>query len=95
MPSAKGVVTGKVFEYLQSQRPIIAIGPVDGDLAHILHDTSSGVMVDFEDISTLKKLIKEQYQLYKKGALEIQSKDIERYHRKSLTKGLATVLKSM
>ena len=52
--SAKGIITGKIFEYLQAKRPILAIGPVDGDLAEIINDTNSGVVIDFKDVETLK-----------------------------------------
>ena len=36
VPFSKGIVTGKIFEYLQARRPVLAIGPTDGDLAAIL-----------------------------------------------------------
>ena len=58
VPSAKSLITGKVFEYLQSQRPVIGIGPVDGDLAAILNETGAGQVVDFEDLVFLFKLVK-------------------------------------
>ena len=29
VPSAKGIITGKIFEYLQAKRPILAIGTED------------------------------------------------------------------
>ena len=32
-PNAKGIITGKVFEYIASGRPILVIGPKDGDLS--------------------------------------------------------------
>jgi glycosyltransferase involved in cell wall biosynthesis len=35
-PNAKGILTGKIFEYMASGRPILAIGPKDGDTAIIL-----------------------------------------------------------
>ncbi|MCX7729393.1 MAG: glycosyl transferase family 1, partial [Bacteroidia bacterium] len=34
-PNSKGILTGKLFEYLALQKPILAIGPTDGDAAHI------------------------------------------------------------
>ena len=95
VPSAKSVITGKVFEYLQSERPIIGIGPVDGDLAEILHETGSGQMIDFDDIASLKDLLRKQYALYQAGGIKSKAKQIDRYHRKNLTKDLAALLESL
>ena len=65
VPSAKSLVTGQIFEYLQSKRPVIGIGPVEGDLAGILNDTGAGQVIDFEEISSLNDLIKSYYSLFK------------------------------
>ena len=46
--SQKGIVTGKVFEYLASEQPILAIGPADGDAAAILKQQEGTLMVDFD-----------------------------------------------
>ncbi len=46
--SQKGIVTGKVFEYLASEQPILAIGPADGDAAAILNEQEGTLMVPFE-----------------------------------------------
>jgi hypothetical protein len=46
--SQKGIVTGKVFEYLASEQPILAIGPSDGDAAAILKQQAGTFMVDFD-----------------------------------------------
>jgi len=45
--SQKGIVTGKVFEYLASEQPILAIGPSDGDAAFILNEQEGTLMIDF------------------------------------------------
>lgn len=45
--SQKGIVTGKVFEYLASQQAILAIGPADGDAAAILNSQQGTFRVDF------------------------------------------------
>lgn len=95
VPSAKGIITGKIFEYLQAKRPILAIGPKDGDLAEILAKTNAGVIVDFDDKKQLKKEIIQLYADYKKGNLSINSNNIEQYHRKKLTEQLSIILKQV
>lgn len=45
--SQKGIVTGKLFEYLASEQPILAIGPKDGDAAAILKQQAGTFVVDF------------------------------------------------
>lgn len=94
VPSAKGIITGKIFEYLVAKRPILAIGPKDGDLAEILEETESGKIVDFEDVENLKIVLKEFYHDYLKKELNVSSKGIHKYHRKELTKELAELIKN-
>ncbi|HSQ46448.1 MAG TPA: glycosyltransferase, partial [Lutibacter sp.] len=55
VPSAKGIITGKIFEYLMAKRPVLAIAPLNGDLAEIIKETNSGIVIDFGDIVALKK----------------------------------------
>jgi hypothetical protein len=95
VPSAKGIITGKIFEYLMVNRPILAIAPKDGDLAEILNETNAGTVVDFEDSTTLKNTILELYSKYKKGNLSVNSKNIEQFHRRELTKKVAEILKEL
>jgi len=95
VPSAKGIITGKIFEYLQSERPILAIAPKDGDVAEIIEITNSGLVIDFNDIENLKKAIVDYYHKFKAGNLKVASKNIDQYHRKNLTKNLADVIKGL
>ncbi len=95
VPSAKGIVTGKIFEYMHARRPVLAIGPTDGDLAQIIKKTHSGVILDFEDESGLEKVLKGFYQQYKTGSLEVNSRNIVGYHRRNLTGELFELLKEL
>ena len=94
VPSAKGIITGKIFEYLNAKRPILAIAPKNGDLAKIISNTNSGYVIDFTDEINLKKTILTLYQKYKKNTLAVQSINIEQYHRKNLTKKLVAIIKN-
>lgn len=95
VPSAKGIITGKIFEYLMAKRPILAIAPADGDLAAILQNTNAGKVVDFEDNVLLKKNILNLYNKFKQGNLDVESKNIEQFHRKQLTKKVAEIINSI
>jgi glycosyltransferase involved in cell wall biosynthesis len=92
VPSAKSIVTGKVFEYLRAHRPILAMAPVDGDLAQIIYETNSGKVVDFNNKESLKELILSYFEQYQKGKLNVDSRNIEQYHRKNLTAQLVKIL---
>ena len=91
----EGILTGKLFEYLKAKRPILAIGPEKGDLATILQETNSGVIVNFDAEEKLKLEIVALYQKYKEDKLTVNFSNIEKYHRKELTKKLAFILKSL
>ena len=92
-PNAKGILTGKLYEYLASGRPILAIGPEDGDAARLLKETQAGFIVDFEDKDKMKKVIRALYQKYLEGGLPPnETKEIERYSRKALAGEYAALL---
>ena len=95
VPSARGIITGKIFEYLQAKRPILAIGPEDGDAAEILKNTNSGSIFGFENKQKLKQHILELYKDYKKNQLIVDSENIEQYHRRELTRKLAHLVRSI
>lgn len=40
--SSKSIITGKLFEYLASGKPILCLGPVDGDAAEIINECKAG-----------------------------------------------------
>ena len=94
-PNAKGIITGKIFEYLQAKRPILAIAPTNGDLAEIITNTQSGIVADFNDKQNIKKALLSYYLKYQKNTLNICPKNIEKYHRRELTKKLAEVIFSI
>ena len=92
---AKGIITGKVFEYLTSKRPVLAVAPTDGDLANILKSTNAGIAIDFEDAAKLKSTILDFYKKYKEGNLQSHCIGIQKYHRKNLTQQLAQLIKEI
>jgi hypothetical protein len=92
VPSAKGIITGKIFEYLMAKRPILAIAPTKGDLSEIIRKTNSGDVIDFNDAKNLKSTILDLYSKFKQGKSTIDSKNIEQFHRRELTKQVSEII---
>ncbi len=95
VPSAKGIITGKIFEYLMAKRPILAIAPPDGDLAEILKKSNAGTVVGFNEKEQLKNSILALYEQFEKGNLQVNSNNIEQYHRRELTKKVAEIIEKI
>lgn len=90
-PEAMGRIPGKLFEYMATHRPVLAIGPEDGDSAKIIHQTHCGQAINFTDKASLKNHVRKSFEAYKNGALKIDPKDIEAYERRNLTRSLTEV----
>lgn len=84
----KGILTGKLFEYLACQKPIIGIGPEDGEAAAIIREQNAGEMVGYEGYRRLSALFK-QY-TSKNDQLILNS---EKYSREKQTNWLSDVIK--
>jgi glycosyltransferase involved in cell wall biosynthesis len=84
----KGILTGKFFEYLASGKPILAIGPSDGDLAKLIQETESGMLFDYSDSGGMKAFIDG---VFTKPFQSKRAKAVN-YSRKYLTKLLAEKL---
>ena len=92
-PNAKGILTGKLFEYMASGRPILCIGPEDGDSARILNETQTGVTVDFSDKEKMKSVILDFIKKHQENQLGImRNESIEKYSRRNLAKAFADIL---
>lgn len=94
-PNAKGVVTGKLFEYLAAKRPILCIGPTDGDAAKIIVETQSGHCAAYDDVARIKTILKDYFNKFLKSELISDAKNIEAYSRKNLTEKLSEELNNI
>jgi glycosyltransferase involved in cell wall biosynthesis len=90
----KSIIPGKLFEYMVSNRPIIAIGPPDSDFAEIITETNTGVFFDYTEKIKLKALILKYYNQFLEGNLQSFGVGLQKYSRKNLTKELAQLIHS-
>lgn len=88
----KSIIPGKLFEYMVSNRPIIAIGPKDSDFAEIITETNTGVFFDYSEKMKLKSVILDFYNQFLEGKLQANGVGLQRYSRKNLTKELSQLI---
>lgn len=91
-PNNKGVLSGKLFEYLAACRPIFGVGMPDGDAAVILKETGAGTLCDFDDYEGTKKAVSDLYRKYKSNQLSVNLSSIDKYSRESCAKEYALLL---
>ncbi|SHF45253.1 Glycosyltransferase involved in cell wall bisynthesis [Mariniphaga anaerophila] len=83
-PNARGILPGKMYEYMALRRPILAIGPTDSDFAQILAETNAGAAIGFNDSSGMKAVLNNYFMLFREGKLQVQSASVDKYSRKNL-----------
>jgi glycosyltransferase involved in cell wall biosynthesis len=91
----KGIIAGKLFEYMVAARPIIGLGPKDADIAKIIQQTNTGAYFLYTEKAKLKTQILAYYEAYKQQKLQVSPIGLEQYSRKALTKKLAEVLHAL
>lgn len=91
-PNARSIATGKLFEYLSARRPILGVGPADGDAADILKECNAGKMIGFDDAEGIRRLLGQWLAQHREGTLKSSSARIEQYSRRHLTEQYAGLL---
>ena len=94
-PDTRCIIPGKVFEYMASKRPILALGPKDADVAKIIEETDSGHFFEYHEYERMKTQITNHFKAFQEKELVSQSKGIEKYSRESLTRELTKVLNAV
>ncbi len=89
VPHNKGLLSGKIFEYLASGTKIMGIGPADGDAAKILHSCSAGKMIDYDDSASIENYLKKSYNEWEKGMNTVGENHCEEFSRENLTAEMA------
>lgn len=92
-PNAKQILTGKLFEYLASSKPILCIGPTDSDSASVLKETGAGVVFGYHDVEGIYTYLRHCLLKGYDAELSRNKSAIFAYERNNLTKQLIHVIK--
>jgi glycosyltransferase involved in cell wall biosynthesis len=94
----KGVLSGKVFEYLAAGRPILAVVPPDGEAARLVRETDAGVVVAPDDVEGMSDALHELHARHLNGGLPAVelSPDVQaRLSRKARVEEMAALLEEV
>lgn len=86
--SNKSIITGKLFEYLASGKPILCLGPVDGDAAEIINSCNAGRTFSYYDIGDISDFMVKS--IHKPGKSDKTA--IEKFSRMKLVRRIAAIL---
>jgi glycosyltransferase involved in cell wall biosynthesis len=92
----RGVLSGKVFEYLAAERPILAAVPPDGAAAELIRETDAGVVVAPDDVKGLQEALRGLHARWRAGELDgtpLAPDDRERLGRAARVEELAELLR--
>ncbi len=94
--SGLGSLSGKIFEYIATGKPILGLVPANGAAASLIRKTQTGIVVSPENISDIYNSIYELYKRWNKSSLQIYPHKplIKKYSRESQTKLLIRVFQS-
>jgi len=88
----RGIIPGKLFEYMAAKRPVLAVGPEGWDAGKIIEKTMTGRVFDYGMRAELRATLLDWYQQYRERNLHPEGKDIKEYSRRELTRKLADEL---
>lgn len=93
----RGTIAGKVYEYLASGKPILALAPPESELAGIIETTTSGVVVSPDDVPGIAGALGNLYHRWLVKDLSICSdRDrIAAFDRKGQTKKLSEIFSAL
>jgi glycosyltransferase involved in cell wall biosynthesis len=94
----RGILSGKVFEYLAAERPILAVVPPDGAAAQLIRDAGAGVVAASEDEDAIRDALLSLHDRWRRGELEgppLSAEWREKLSRASRVEELADLLKAL
>jgi glycosyltransferase involved in cell wall biosynthesis len=94
----RGVLSGKVFEYLAAERPVLAVVPEDGAAARLVRDTGAGVVAGPDDVAAIRDSLVSLHDRWRAGTLDgvaLAPEWRDRLSRASRVEELADLLESL
>lgn len=92
MKLTQSIIPGKLFEYFQAERPILAVGPEDWDVKQLIRKQNAGETFQYNEFKNIKAYIKTCYRDFLNGRLGYEEANHGQFHRKTLTEEYSKII---
>lgn len=94
---SKDIVPGKVYEYIGTKKPLLALAPEKSAIADLIKETKVGSVAHQSKVKEIKNIILDFYQskIDNKSITEPITSEIEKYERRNASKELAKYLDNL
>jgi len=94
---AEGMITSKLYEYLASERPVLGVGPSEGDAHALLRAHEAGVVVDWADVDQAETILRAHYEAWADGTPRsgAHRASLSEHTRRYQARRMASVLKEV
>ena len=94
---SKGVFTGKIFDYILANRPILGIMPVEGEASNLINNKKMGLAINHGEDKEVYNFIKKIYiKWVENEVLELNMmNECREFDRKYLTKELVSIMNEL
>jgi len=92
----KGIFTGKLFDYISVQKPVLALVDSEDVAAQLIQEFSCGYVVEFSELEENKKMLKSAFEDWKNGIIpHATNEQVESLHRKKEVEKLKSLIDSI
>ncbi|MDR3271957.1 MAG: glycosyltransferase [Flavobacteriaceae bacterium] len=92
---SRGIIPGKLFEYLASGRIVLSVGAENSDVEKILRQTQAGKHFLYSDKDEIKSFILSEFEKWTNHMQPSVSPQLQQFHRKELTRKLVEEIKKL
>ena len=92
----KGIFTGKLFDYISVQKPVLALVDSEDVAAQLIQEFSCGYVAEFSELEENKKMLKSAFEDWKNGIIpHATDEQVESLHRKKQVEKLKSLIDSI
>lgn len=94
MENSELLISGKLMEYIASERPVLCLGNPKGDAANLLSEFEYSTVCDRKDVSLIIAFLKKTFENWiNKTNFAVKSGNVSQYSRYETTRQLSNLLK--